>query len=129
MVPFGIVGGRLYHVATDPELYFTAGRNPWNTFKIWDGGLGAWADHRFTLGHGRAFALYVAAHTLGRVWIEYLRLDTANHIPGLRLNDWTCVIVFTGAVAYFVISARRHPGRESLTGAAAPADGAAPSAR
>jgi len=35
----GIVGGRLYHVATDPELYFTAGRNPWNAFKIWDGGL------------------------------------------------------------------------------------------
>jgi prolipoprotein diacylglyceryltransferase len=42
MVPFGIVGGRLYHVATDPELYFTAGRNPWNAFKIWDGGLGIW---------------------------------------------------------------------------------------
>ena len=27
-VPFGIVGGRLYHVITDPELYFSAGRTP-----------------------------------------------------------------------------------------------------
>ena len=25
-VPFGLVGGRLYHVITDPELYFTSGR-------------------------------------------------------------------------------------------------------
>ena len=41
-VPFGLVGGRLYHVITDPELYFTAGRNPWNAFAIWDGGLGIW---------------------------------------------------------------------------------------
>ena len=42
MVPFGVVGGRLYHVITDPELYFTAGRDPWNAFKIWDCGLGIW---------------------------------------------------------------------------------------
>lgn len=41
-VPFGIVGGRLYHVITDPELYFTAGKNPWNAFAIWHGGLGIW---------------------------------------------------------------------------------------
>jgi Prolipoprotein diacylglyceryl transferase len=25
-----------------PELYFIAGRDPWNGFKIWDGGLGIW---------------------------------------------------------------------------------------
>ena len=75
-----------------------------------------WADRRFTLGHGRAFALYAAAYTVGRGWIEYLRIDTANHFFGLRLNDWTSLMVFTGAVAYFVISARRHPRRETLTG-------------
>ena len=27
-IAFGLVGGRLYHVVSDPELYFTAGRNP-----------------------------------------------------------------------------------------------------
>ena len=75
-----------------------------------------WADRRFTLGHGRAFALYVAAYTVGRGWIEYLRIDTAHHFFGLRLNDWTSLVVFTGAVAYFVISAGRHPGRETLAG-------------
>ncbi len=41
-VPFGIVGGRLYHVITDPELYFFPGKNPWDALKIWDGGLGIW---------------------------------------------------------------------------------------
>ncbi|BCJ34996.1 prolipoprotein diacylglyceryl transferase 1 [Actinocatenispora thailandica] len=41
-VPFGIVGARLYHVITDPELYFTAGRDWVGAFKIWDGGLGIW---------------------------------------------------------------------------------------
>ncbi|HUK69653.1 MAG TPA: prolipoprotein diacylglyceryl transferase [Streptosporangiaceae bacterium] len=39
-VPFGLVGARLYHVITDYELYFGAGRDPWNVFKIWDGGIG-----------------------------------------------------------------------------------------
>lgn len=41
-VPFGIVGGRLYHLATDPELYFAAGRDPVRALYIWDGGLGIW---------------------------------------------------------------------------------------
>jgi prolipoprotein diacylglyceryltransferase len=27
-VPFGIVGGRLYHVVSDPELYYVAPRAP-----------------------------------------------------------------------------------------------------
>jgi len=41
-VPFGLVGGRLYHVITDPELYFKAGEDPVKAFYIWDGGLGIW---------------------------------------------------------------------------------------
>ena len=68
-----------------------------------------WADRRFQLGHGRAFALYVAAYTVGRGWIEYLRVDDAHHILGLRLNDWTALIVFLGAVAYLVISCEAAP--------------------
>src|SRR5581483_2303211 len=41
-IVFGIIGGRLYHVVTDPELYFAQGRHPLDVFKIWDGGLGIW---------------------------------------------------------------------------------------
>ena len=41
-VPFGIVGGRLYHVISSPQAYFGAGGRPLDAFKIWEGGLGIW---------------------------------------------------------------------------------------
>jgi prolipoprotein diacylglyceryl transferase len=41
-VPFGIVGARLYHVITDPELYFGRGKHPYQALEIWRGGLGIW---------------------------------------------------------------------------------------
>ncbi|MFF0586651.1 prolipoprotein diacylglyceryl transferase [Streptomyces sp. NPDC003781] len=207
-VPFGLIGGRLYHVITDYQLYFSEGRDWVDAFKIWEGGLGIWgaiafgavgawigarrrgvpmpayadavapgialaqaigrwgnwfnqelygkatdlpwaveitstadgrvpgtyhptflyeslwcigvallviwADRRFKLGHGRAFALYVAAYCAGRFWIEYMRVDDAHHILGLRLNNWTALFVFLLAVLYIVLSARMRPGREAV---------------
>ncbi|MGW4246954.1 prolipoprotein diacylglyceryl transferase [Nocardia sp. NPDC004722] len=41
-VPFGLIGGRLYHVATDWQKYFGHDGHPMNAFKIWEGGLGIW---------------------------------------------------------------------------------------
>ncbi len=41
-VPFGLVGGRLYHVLTDASLYFGAGQDPVSALYIWRGGLGIW---------------------------------------------------------------------------------------
>jgi prolipoprotein diacylglyceryl transferase len=41
-VPFGIVGGRIYHVATSWEPYFGSGGHPIDAVKIWQGGLGIW---------------------------------------------------------------------------------------
>jgi prolipoprotein diacylglyceryl transferase len=41
-VPFGLVGGRLYHVATDWRTYFGPGGVPLDALKIWNGGLGIW---------------------------------------------------------------------------------------
>jgi prolipoprotein diacylglyceryl transferase len=211
-VPFGIVGGRLYHVLSDWQLYFGEdGRGFVAALRVWDGGLGIWgavalggvgawigarragvalppvadaiapgiaaaqaigrwgnyfnqelfgapttlpwgleidpanrpadyvefatfhptflyeslwmvavafvliwADKRFTMGHGRVFALYVVLYSLGRVWIEALRIDSANTILGLRLNIWTAALVAAGGLAYLIISARRKPGREQI---------------
>lgn len=195
-VPFGIAGGRLYHVLTDPELYFARDRHPVHALYIWQGGLGIpgaigvgalgayigcrrsripfppfadalapglalaqgigrwgnyfneelfgrpttlpwalrttreadgnppglyhptflyeslwdlalaavliWAAARFTLDRGRTFALYVAGYSIGRLWIEALRVDHANQILGLRLNLWTSVILLLGALIYLV---------------------------
>lgn len=81
------------------------------------------ADRRFKLGHGRAFALYVAGYTLGRGWIEALRIDTADHVLGLRLNVWTSIIVFAAAVLFFLYSARKHPGQEDVRTTPEPENG------
>jgi len=41
-VPFGLVGGRLYHVITDPARYFGHDGNPVAVLYVWQGGLGIW---------------------------------------------------------------------------------------
>ncbi|GAA3409640.1 prolipoprotein diacylglyceryl transferase [Streptosporangium vulgare] len=218
-VPFGLVGGRLYHVITDWQLYFgpDAPNEPIEALFIWNGGLGIWgavalggvgvwlgcrgrgisltavADtvapgiavaqaigrwgnyfnqelfggptdlpwgleidpdrpgtvpgedtyhpaflyesiwdlglalvliwigRKLMLRHGRLFALYVAGYTVGRFWIEGLRIDTAHHILGLRLNQWTSIIVFIGAMAYFWYT-RNKTGEERVTPVTDPAD-------
>ncbi len=210
-VPFGLVGGRLYHVITDWQLYFgpDAPHTPIEALYIWNGGLGIWgavalgalgvwfgcrnrgislsavadtvapaiavaqaigrwgnyfnqelfggptdlpwgleidpdkpgtvagqftyhpaflyeslwdlglalfliwAGGRFALRHARVFALYVAGYTLGRFWIEGLRVDPAHHILGLRLNQWTSIVLFVAALAYFWY-ARNKTGEESV---------------
>jgi prolipoprotein diacylglyceryl transferase len=205
-VPFGIIGGRIYHVVSSPRAYFGEGGDPMRAFAIWEGGLGiwgaiafggvgawiacrrrgiplpafadalapgllvaqaigrlgnwfnnelyggptdlpwalriyewdgtgaalgadgqpvvlgtfhptflyellwnlaaaavvVWADKRYRLGHGRAFALYVATYCLGRLWIELLRTDPAETFFGVRINVFTSVIVGLCAVAYLV---------------------------
>jgi len=224
-VPFGIVGGRLYHVISDNQIYFGEGGAGFvAALRIWDGGLGIWgavlggalgawiavrrkgiplppvgdaiapgvilaqaigrlgnyfnqelfgaptevpwgleidvvnrplgyeefatfhptflyealwsigvflvliwADKRFNMGHGRVFALYVLLYCTGRLWVEMLRIDTANHIFGLRLNVWTSILVGLGALVYILVSLRLRPGRESpevLRGEGNPTQGA-----
>ena len=42
-VPFGLIGGRLYHVITDWQKYFgEGGAGLVGALRIWDGGLGIW---------------------------------------------------------------------------------------
>jgi prolipoprotein diacylglyceryl transferase len=43
VVPFGLIGGRLYHLATDWRTYWgPSGAGLGAAFRIWDGGLGIW---------------------------------------------------------------------------------------
>jgi prolipoprotein diacylglyceryl transferase len=73
---------------------------------LWDVGVALvviWADRRWRLDRGRAFALYVALYTAGRGWIEALRIDDAHKFFGLRLNDWTSVLLFAAAVIYLIV--------------------------
>ncbi|MFI7634609.1 prolipoprotein diacylglyceryl transferase [Nonomuraea sp. NPDC049400] len=106
---------------------------------LWDVGLGfvlLFAGRRFALHHGRLFALYVAGYTLGRFWIEGLRIDPVGGVDhavtflGLRLNQWTSIVLFVAALAYFWLARKRDsaevvlpPDQAGSTGAEAPQDG------
>ncbi len=75
-----------------------------------------WADRRYRLGHGRLFALYVAAYCAGRFWVELLRDDTATEIAGIRINVFTATFVFIGAVVYMLLAPRGREDPLSLRG-------------
>ena len=42
VIPAGVIGARLYHVASSPEYFFGSSGNLSDIFKIWEGGLGIW---------------------------------------------------------------------------------------
>ena len=214
-VPFGIIGGRIYHVITSPAQYFGENGNPIDALRIWEGGLGIWGAislgavgaylyfrthktslnfrqlldslapgvvlaqaigrignyfnqevfgkptelpwgleivpvnrpdgfesyatfhptflyellwclvvavlliklpgflKKITSNQGDVFTLYILGYTLGRVWIEGLRIDEANLILGLRLNIWVSLIVLVTASAYLIANKRRGNTKEN----------------
>ena len=78
-----------------------------------------WVDRRFRIGHGRLFALYVAAYCFGRFWIELMRSDMATHIAGIRINSFVSVFVFIGAVVYIMVAPKGREDPSELRGDAA----------
>lgn len=59
-VPFGIIGGRIYHVISSPQQYFGEDGNPVDALRIWQGGLGIWGA--ISLGAIGAY-VYFKTHT------------------------------------------------------------------
>jgi prolipoprotein diacylglyceryltransferase len=83
---------------------------------LWDVAIAfllLYLDRRYRLGRGNVMALYVMGYTTGRVWIEALRTDHANHILGLRLNIWTSLIVFVLGLVWFLRHGGLHGGGEA----------------
>ena len=105
-VPSGIVGARLYHVITTPELYFGAQGNFLDIFRIWNGGLGIWGAvavgalavwawarrEKYPMGmlmDAVAPGLLIA-QGIGRLgnWFNQELYGSPTTLPwGLRLND------------------------------------------
>lgn len=52
-----------------------------------------WIDRKKILKPGRLVWAYVALYAIGRLWIETIRIDTANTIAGLRVNIWVMSIL------------------------------------
>jgi len=63
-VPLGIVGARIFHVLTHPDDYFGAGKNLWEVFAVWNGGIAI-----FGALIGGAVGAYIGCHRAGiRFW-------------------------------------------------------------
>ena len=59
-----------------------------------------WVDRRWSIGRGGLLALYVMGYGIGRVWVEGLRIDPADEIGGLRLNQWVALLAVVGGAGY-----------------------------
>jgi prolipoprotein diacylglyceryl transferase len=77
---------------------------------IWNlalAGFLIWIDRKKVLKPGRVFGLYVAGYSLGRLWIEAMRIDTASKVAGLRVNLWVFGVVFLLSAVYVLTGLKR----------------------
>ena len=75
---------------------------------------------------GRLIWAYLMVYTAGRAWIEHLRVDEAAVVLGLRLNEWTAMIVFLVGLVGFVAAGRR--GADDAVARRGPESGPEPGA-
>jgi prolipoprotein diacylglyceryl transferase len=71
-----------------------------------------WVERRFRIKRGYLVAAYAAWYCVGRFIVERMRIDPAHKFYGLRLNDWTSIIVFVAAMAVLLLKGRAGPGDE-----------------
>jgi prolipoprotein diacylglyceryl transferase len=64
-------------------------------------------ERRLSPARGRLFAWYVLGYTVLRFGVEGLRIDSAHHVGGLRLNQWVAAGVCAVAVLFLVIDRLR----------------------
>ncbi len=65
-------------------------------------------DKKMRLRPGRLMAVYVMGYSIGRFWVESLRIDPANSGGGWRLNQWTAAVFFVLSAGYLVLDHLRH---------------------
>lgn len=63
-------------------------------------------EKRYRLNNGQLFYLYVAGYCAGRFWWEWLRVDPAHQVLGMRVNSWVSLIV--GLIAVLLLIRRRR---------------------
>jgi prolipoprotein diacylglyceryl transferase len=59
------------------------------------------------LAPGLIFTLYVFLYSLGRFFIEGLRIDSAHSFGGLRLNQYMAGLLALGAATFILKNSRR----------------------
>lgn len=82
-VPFGLVGGRLYHVITDHQLYFGEGADPITALYVWRGGLGIWGA--VALG---AVGVVIGARIKGIKVLPFMDALAPGVLLGQAIGRW-----------------------------------------
>jgi prolipoprotein diacylglyceryl transferase len=59
-------------------------------------------ERLFRIRPGGLFVLYVLVYSIGRFWIEMLRIDPSHHIAGVRLNVWVAGLTIVVSAVVFV---------------------------
>ncbi len=59
-------------------------------------------ERRFRIRPGGLFALYVLIYSIGRLWIEMLRVDPSHELGGVRLNVFVAAVAIVLSAAFFV---------------------------
>jgi prolipoprotein diacylglyceryl transferase len=70
-------------------------------------------DGRLRLRRGQLTALYVVIYTFGRFFFENLRIDTAHHVLGMRVNAWVSLVLFVGGSVWFWWLGRHGADRDA----------------
>lgn len=103
-LPAGYTSGTLFH----PTFLYEA---------IWCvamAGILIALEKKFRFKGGQTTLMYVILYVLGRMWIENMRIDTAQIVAGLRLNVWTSLIVLVAAILGFLVLTKLHRTRPEL---------------
>lgn len=96
-MPLGYASGTLFH----PTFLY---ESLWNLAGV--AALLLIDKHR-SVKSGQLFSCYIMVYTLGRVWIEMLRIDDAHHFLGLRINVWTSIVVFILGLVCYLYTGKR----------------------
>ena len=72
--------------------------------------------------------IYVLGYSIGRFWVEGLRIDPANSGGGWRLNQWTALLAGVLSAGYLLFDWLRHRNDEPVADSEPAASGDAESA-
>ena len=101
--PEGLPAGVLFHPTFLYEII-------WNLIGF---GLLLVLERRLRLQWGQVFAAYLVIYSIGRAFIESIRIDPSDYYFGLRTNVWSAIFGICVGIALFIWSKRAHTEPES----------------
>ncbi len=100
--PLGLPAGLTFH----PTFLY---ESIWSVIGI---GVLLFLERRFNLRWGRMFALYLIWYSVGRFFIEGIRLDSSEVFFDLRTNQWSAIFGALIGLTLFIVQRYRHTGVE-----------------